>query len=598
MMKKFKLGKLFTAVCALLAFVLVFSFAACDTGGEGGSNGLTLNSYSLSIDVGKSNPLLVTSTVTEDVIWTSSDESKVTVSGSGMGNRAGTVQAVAIGTATITAKSGDKFATCTVTVVEAETITVTKDGSAVTSVSLSGKDSTVQLAAKSSRDHAISWESDKPLIAEVSENGLVTAVASSGTAVITAKCAQHSDVLKTVTVVIGSGADASYEIKQGDENGQFGNPYNSNANPGVWIYWNQYNNVIATYEEGVVNIETTGVNEGALWYNVQLFYTATANDKDVAGNALTGGTLYELTFDMETTMAGHITVNGYVVELQEGLNHCTAYYEHKATAFSMQLGVDGVGCDITNATLKLSNIKWKVSEPIQLVAPTFSIGANNVITITDPNAKGVGSYTLNLYNDSGVRVGGIVVKNNQTVNTDRITENGTYTAQIIANAANANYITSPESNVTSNNSIVVNHKHSVYDIISGGAGSALAEAGTWAYWTESWVKFSGSVTDGVAKVTFSNNSGNWYDTQLFYKIPNKNAGDAYSVKLHINNVPNAGRVTINGQVITLAKDDNVIDLNIKETDGASITIVFGVDPEHKKQEIQAAENLEIFFELV
>lgn len=175
-MKKFRLGKLFSTVCALLSFVLVFSIAACgggdDGSGGGESNGLTLNAYTLSIDKNGNSPLLVTSPVTEDVIWTSSDESKVTVTGSGAGKRMGTVSAVEIGTAVITAKSGENFATCTVNVLEAETITVTKDGSAVSSdVTISGKDATVQLSATSSRGHDIAWESSKPLIASVSEIG-------------------------------------------------------------------------------------------------------------------------------------------------------------------------------------------------------------------------------------------------------------------------------------------------------------------------------------------------------------------------------------------------------------------------------------------
>ena len=157
-MKKSKVGKLFAFVCALLSFVMVFSVAACNSGDDtGNTGGLSLNLTALTLDVGtKNSPILVTSTVTEDVVWTSSDSSKVSVEGSGNGKRAGLVTALAVGEATVTATSGDKSATCTVTVVEAEKITITKDGTAVSSnLTLSGKDATVQLAASSSRGHDV-----------------------------------------------------------------------------------------------------------------------------------------------------------------------------------------------------------------------------------------------------------------------------------------------------------------------------------------------------------------------------------------------------------------------------------------------------------
>ena len=606
-MKKFKLGKLLTTVCALLTFVMVFAFAACNSddnnGGGGTSNGLTLNQSTLTIDAGDDAQIFVTSTVSQDVVWTSSDTSKVTVTGTNSGNRVGMIHAVAIGTATVTATSGDNFATCTINVVEAETITITQDGSAVPAAGLTlNADATLQLAATSSRGHAIEWESNKPLIASVSETGLVTALASSGTVTITAKCAQHSDVTATVQVVIGSGTDAAYDLKQGDETPQYGND-NSNEDPGVWYYWNQFNNLtVAKYEEGIVTLETAGVDEGAWWYNVQIFYTATENDKDVAGNALVGdGQHYKVTFDLDTTMGGHITVNGYPLIVADGMNHCTVYYDHYLTAFAMQLGQENFGCDLTNATLKLSNIKWEVSEKIQLEAPSFSI-TDNVITINDSNPAGsVGSYTLNLYDSTGKSVGGTIVEPGKKIDTSKISPNGTYTGKLTANAANAHYITAPEATST-NASVVVNNEHVVYPMQSSGAGGAISEKGTWTYWTESWVTFNGQVTDDVAKITFSNNSGNWYDTQLFYKVPGKANGDNYTLKLYFDNVPKSGRVTINNVVYTLkAGTNDPISLSITEgamSNGTTLTIVFGVDGENNAQEIQTATDMLVWVEVV
>lgn len=258
-------------------------------------------------------------------------------------------------------------------------------------------------------------------------------------------------------------------------------------------------------------------------------------------------------------------------------------------------GVEGVGCNLTNANITLSNLVWEVSAKENLVAPSFSI-TDNVITINDGNPAGsVGSYTLNLYNDSGVSVGGVMVTNGTKIDTSKIKPNGTYTGKLVANAANAHYVTAPEA-TSQNASVVVNNEHVTYDMDSSGEAGALKETGVWTYWTENWVSFKGTVTDDVANLTFSNNSGNWYDTQLFYKIPGKNAGATYKVTLHINNVPKAGRITVNDVVKNLTAGDNAIELNITETSGATVKLVFGVVNESNKQDIQAATNLEVYLE--
>ena len=133
---------------------------------------------------------------------------------------------------------------------------------------------------------------------------------------------------------------------------------------------------------------------------------------------------------------------------------------------------------------------------------------------------------------------------------------------------------------------------------STGAEGALKEKGTWTYWTESWVSFSGQVTDDQAKITFGNNTGNWYDTQLFYKVPGKAVGATYTLKLYINNVPNDGRVSINDVVYTLKKGDNEIPLNITEGSGKTIQIIFGVAGENKKQEIDKATDMLVWIDNV
>ena len=107
-----------------------------------------------------------------DVDWSSSDVSVATVDG------AGNVTAVAEGTATITAKAGDKAATCTVTV-KAATI-------AVTSVELDADEMTLKVgdegqlqatvAPENAANKSVTWSSSNESVATVEQNGKISAV--------------------------------------------------------------------------------------------------------------------------------------------------------------------------------------------------------------------------------------------------------------------------------------------------------------------------------------------------------------------------------------------------------------------------------------
>lgn len=159
---------------------------------------VTLNKTEVTLTEGESETL--TATVKPDdasdktVTWTSSDTSIATVDGNGK------VTAVKAGTATITAKAGDKSATCTVT--------VNKKVVAVTSVTLNkteltlteGESETLTATVKpdDATDKTVTWSSSDASIATVDGNGKVTAV-KAGSATITAKAGDKSATC-TVTV--------------------------------------------------------------------------------------------------------------------------------------------------------------------------------------------------------------------------------------------------------------------------------------------------------------------------------------------------------------------------------------------------------------
>ena len=165
--------------------------------------GITLDKTELDMTIDDEPVTLVAKVIPEGatdktVIWSSSNDRVATVDANGK------VTAVGNGEATITAKAGDKTATCTVKVtVFATGITLDK-----TNLTMEVVDAPVKLTAKVTPDGAIdgdvSWSSDKTDVATVDANGNVTAVGN-GEAKITAKASDYSatctvKVTNTVTL--------------------------------------------------------------------------------------------------------------------------------------------------------------------------------------------------------------------------------------------------------------------------------------------------------------------------------------------------------------------------------------------------------------
>ncbi|MBP9999051.1 MAG: Ig-like domain-containing protein, partial [Bacteroidales bacterium] len=125
------------------------------------------------------------------VTWSTSDATVASVSN-------GVVTAIKVGTATITAKAGDKTATCTVTVVATPVTSVTLSK---TSAQLKAGESvtlTATVNPSDATDKTVTWSTSDATVASVS-NGVVTAL-KVGTATITAKAGDKSATC-TVTVV-------------------------------------------------------------------------------------------------------------------------------------------------------------------------------------------------------------------------------------------------------------------------------------------------------------------------------------------------------------------------------------------------------------
>ena len=162
---------------------------------------ISLDKTSLTLHGNESQQLTATvlpADASQELTWTSSDESVATVSQSGL------VSAVAPGNAVITATTTDGTdlsASCNVTVlhVQAESIQLN-----VTTAGLN-EGSTLQLTATVLPEDCdiktVIWESNNPSVATVDSNGLVT-THSVGTATITATTTDGSNLRTTCTVTL------------------------------------------------------------------------------------------------------------------------------------------------------------------------------------------------------------------------------------------------------------------------------------------------------------------------------------------------------------------------------------------------------------
>ena len=158
---------------------------------------VTLNKANASLKVGET--ISLTATVKPDdatdktVTWETSEASVATITD-------GVVTAIKLGSATITAKAGDKSAVCAITVIPTPVTSVTLNQ---TSASLKvGETVTLTATVKpdDATDKTVKWTSSNKYVASVDQNGRITAN-TGGTATITATSGSFSATCK-VTVIV------------------------------------------------------------------------------------------------------------------------------------------------------------------------------------------------------------------------------------------------------------------------------------------------------------------------------------------------------------------------------------------------------------
>ena len=170
---------------------------------------ITLDRTSASLKAGET--VTLTATVKPDdatdktVTWSTSDASVATVSN-------GVVTAVKVGTATITARAGDKSATCAITVgIPVASITLNKASTNLKAGEMVTLTATVK--PDDATDKAVTWSTSDASVATVSD-GVVTAVRL-GAAIITAKAGDKTAIC--LVYVLSSISDDSTEKTKEEE---------------------------------------------------------------------------------------------------------------------------------------------------------------------------------------------------------------------------------------------------------------------------------------------------------------------------------------------------------------------------------------------
>ena len=164
---------------------------------------ITINESSIELKVGQAVYLTATVNPSEatdkTVTWSSSNPSVATVEN-------GTVKAIKVGFATITAKAGDKTATCAIDVEATPVTSITLDKTAASLRAGQSIMLTATVNPSDATDKTVSWSSSNPSVAAV-ENGVVKAI-KVGSATISAKAG--SEIAKCEVTILPN-ASGSHE---------------------------------------------------------------------------------------------------------------------------------------------------------------------------------------------------------------------------------------------------------------------------------------------------------------------------------------------------------------------------------------------------
>lgn len=564
-------------VSVVLAVCMAVGLVAC---GEGGNVTITLSETTLTMTVGDTETLEATTSDDSNVTWTSSDESVAEV------NSRGRVTAMGAGEATITATSGEATATCKVTVKAKPVITI----SGLQETATVERGQTITLTATASDESTIEWASSDTDIATVNDEGVVTGVFPGETTIV-AFTESGGRAECELTVTYNSAAEGWYAIQFSEQN---------KSAQGVYTYWADQPSWNGS-DVQVSNIEYLGdaddsmagevtftyqVNSGAFWAGMQLTYRD--NEITEAGKA------YNLTFDLESDAAGTITVNGNLVDIEEGVNHIdvnfvcdddgTIYpdgdYTNVSSALYICMGYEDNGEDIVleGATITISKLQWTEIQTSQLAAPSVALDGT-AITVTDGTneADKVGGYQVGFFTeaDSDQPLYAMTLTGTTGTIDDTTYVDDEYTLKVRALAADATVTNSDWS--AQGVAYTVSHGAVSYEMTNTEQSNITNDK--WIFWSEfDSITATYSEANGVDS-SISDAGGNWYSCQYFYRASGMLSDRNYTVTMTLTATLD-GKITVNGMQVTLvANEPKQVTLTLAGGTDISIQLgVYGVGP--------------------
>lgn len=545
---------------------MLLALAGCNQPASGGDpvvetisvTGVALNKTTVALTVNQTETLIATIAPTnatnKNVTWSATGDGVVSVDD-------GLVRALKAGTSTVTATTvdGGYTANCVVTV-SAATVAVTGVTLNKTSLSLTVGDSetlTATVAPSDATNKNVTWSVTGDAVTVT--NGTVTA-AKAGSATVTvttvdggftASCAVTVEEASTKPV---DAVDLAYSTA--DTLGEHGDDYCYFNDPQKW------SGATATVNEAYIS-PTAGLvfdytydptsNPGPNNWSVQLMRK---------NSSLTVGTMYELSFKLNSSKAGTIIVNDTNTEIAKGDNNIkVTYRQGDGASFNIQFSFNLIG----DARVVITDILWEAA----LAAPEGVVVSENagVYTIAFAAVTGADSYKAYYVNTDGQAVDSETVTNGGQLTKVSTLPDGKYKVFVttVKGTKESSYSTSYGQITKGEQQAVVPAGGPKANIGPGQehdqqTGALTLPDDKFVYWADQWWCGSNvTVSEGdayteegtvTAKYTAAANSNCTFGFQIFYKNTSLTAGKTYTLSYTLTSEV-ALTVTANGAEVVL-----------------------------------------------
>ncbi len=545
---------------------MLLALAGCNQPASGGDpvvetvsvTGVALNKTTVALTVNQTETLTATITpanaTNKNVTWSASGDGVVSVVD-------GLVRALKPGTSTVTVTTvdGGFTANCDVTV-SAATVAVTGVtlNKASLSLTVGGSETlTATVAPSDATNKNVTWSVTGDAVTV--DNGTVTA-AKAGSATVTVTTADGgftANCAVTVEEASTKPADAvDLAYSTADTLGEHGDDYCYFNDPEWWsgasavvneAYYSPTAGLVFDYTYNPAS------NPGLNNWSVQLMRK---------NSGLTVGTMYDLSFKLNSSKAGTIIVNDTNTEIVKGDNNIkVTYRQGEGASLNIQFSFNLIG----DARVVITDILWEAA----LAAPEGVVVSENagVYTIAFAAVTGADSYKAYYVNTDGQAVDSETVTNGGQLTKVSTLPDGRYKVFVttVKGTKESSYSTSYGQITKGEQQAVVPAGGPKANIGPGEehnqqTGALTLPDDKFVYWADQWYCGSGvTVIEGdayteegtvTAKYTAEANSNCAWGFQIFYKNTSLTAGKTYTLSYTLTSTL-ALTVTANGAQVVL-----------------------------------------------